>query len=94
MNSFEQAFLDLTSDGSFFHVRFQKKDGTMRDMNARRGVSSYVTGEGLAYDPASKGLVGVWDAQAEGGEQHGYRMVNLSTIDYFNAQGQEFHRED
>jgi len=94
MNNFEQAFLDQTNDGTFFGVRFVKKDGTLRVMNARRGVSQYVTGEGLAFDPTDKGLVTVWDSNAPGGQQYGYRMVNLSTIEYFNAHGQEYHRGD
>ena len=58
MNNFEQAFLDQTNDGTFFGVRFVKKDGTLRVMNARRGVSQYVTGEGLAFDRPNKWFEG------------------------------------
>jgi len=69
--------------GAFFTVTFVKKDGTTRTMNARLGVTRYLKGGELPYDPKPKGLLPVWDAQAAkagGSEDAVYRMVNLITI--------------
>jgi hypothetical protein len=61
--------------GEFFTVTFVKKDGTTRTMNARLGVTRYLKGGELPYDPAERGLLPVFDAQK--GE---YRIVNIPTI--------------
>ena len=49
------------SNGKIFRVSFTKKDGSERRMVCRTGVSQYVTGEGLKYDPRSRGLLPVFD---------------------------------
>jgi len=46
------------SNGQIFSVTFRKKNGEIRHMNCRRGVSKYVTGAGLKFNPESRGLVG------------------------------------
>lgn len=79
--------------GDFFTVKFIKKDGTDRTMNARIGVKRYLKGGELRYDPIAKGFLPVWDAQAAkrgGSEDAGYRMVNTSTIYAANIDGQEY----
>lgn len=72
-----QKFSNLVDElhGKIFSVNFVKKDGTIRKMTCRRGVSKYVKGVGLAYDPKSKGLLAVFDMVKKE-----YRMVNLNTI--------------
>jgi hypothetical protein len=74
-----QAIIDSTR-GRFFAVTFTKKDGSTRRMVARVGVHKYATGSGLSFDPTSRGLCVVWDAQCRG-----YRMVNLRTITRFQC---------
>ena len=61
--------------GAFFTVTFVKKDGTTRTMNSRLGVTRYLKGGELPYDPAEKGLLPVFDAQ-----KGAYRMINIPTI--------------
>jgi hypothetical protein len=63
------------TNGKFFTVKFVKKDGTLRRMTCRTGVSKGVTGKGLAFEPKEKGLKVVWSTDAEG-----YRMINLAQV--------------
>jgi hypothetical protein len=63
------------TNGKFFTVKFIKKDGTLRRMTCRTGVSKGVTGKGLAFEPKEKGLKVVWSTDAEG-----YRMINLASV--------------
>lgn len=58
-----------------FTVTFIKKDGSIRVMNARRGVKKGVKGVGMSYDPFSKNLIPVFDMQKES-----FRMINAETI--------------
>jgi hypothetical protein len=58
-----------------FSVLFQKKDGTLRKMVCRTGVTKHLKGGELPYDPIEKGMLPVFDmAKGE------YRMINLRTI--------------
>lgn len=61
--------------GRFFTIKFIKKDGTLRKMTCRTGVSKGVTGKGLDFDPKEKGLRVVWAADAQN-----YRMINIHTV--------------
>lgn len=68
--------------GKFFTVKFIKKDGTLRQMTCRTGVSKGVTGKGLDFDPKAKGLRVVWAMDAEG-----YRMINLAQVTELKFNG-------
>lgn len=61
--------------GEFFSVQFVKKDGTVRDMVCRTGVTKHLKGGELAFDPAEKGLMVVFEMDKEG-----YRMINLKSL--------------
>lgn len=61
--------------GKVFTAVFTKKDGTIRKMNCRLGVSKHVNGAGLSYYPEDHGLLTVFDMK-----EKGYRMINLSTL--------------
>ena len=63
------------SKGKFFSVAFTKKNGDLREMNCRKGVKKHLKGGELAFDPNSKGLVVVFDAQKQA-----YRMININTL--------------
>jgi hypothetical protein len=71
------------TNGKFFTVKFIKKDGTLRRMTCRTGVSKGVTGKGLAFEPKEKGLKVVWSTDAEG-----YRMINLAQVTEFTFNGE------
>ena len=61
--------------GKPFFVSFVKRDGTGRTIKGRLGLQRNLTGKGLSFNPATKGLMPVWSI----GDQ-GYRMVNLNTV--------------
>jgi hypothetical protein len=67
--------------GKIFNVKFIKKDGTLRSMTCRRGVSKDVKGVGMSYDPQKFNLIGVYDMQK------GFRMINASTIQEVTING-------
>lgn len=66
--------IELLGD-KIFTVTFTKKDGSIRVMNARRGVKKGVKGVGMSYNPTEKDLVVVFDMQKEA-----FRMINAKTI--------------
>ena len=70
------------TNGKFFTVKFIKKDGTLRRMTCRIGVSKGVNGKGLDFDPKEKGLKVVWSTDAEG-----YRMINLAQVKEITFNG-------
>lgn len=63
------------SKGTIFTVEFIKKDNTIRKMNCRMGVKQGLTGKGMAYDPADKEKLCVYDVQ-----KGSYRMINLDNM--------------
>jgi len=73
------------SEGKIFTVVFIKKDGTVRSMNCRKGVTSHLSGGELKFSPEAKGLTVVFDMQK--GE---YRMVNVNTIQSIKIGGNEY----
>lgn len=70
-------------DNQIFSVEFIKKDGSLRKMVARMGVTKGVSGVGMKYDPISKGLLPVYDMQ-----KHSYRMINIETIQLLKVKGE------
>jgi len=85
-------FRDLVG-GQFFTVTFEKKDGTTRTLNGRLGVSKYVSGKGLAFDPESRGMIVVFDPHAvgkKGKNDKGYRMVTLDRVKELKCGGQTY----
>jgi hypothetical protein len=72
-----------TLGNTIFSVEFVKKDGTLRRMKARLGVSKGVTGEGLKFDPESRGLLPVYEI-----DKGQFRMININTIKRLKFKGQ------
>lgn len=82
----KQAYdLIKSQDNLIFKVKFVKKDGTIRDMNARLKVKKYLKGGSLSYDPASKGYVIAYDMQKEG-----YRTINTNSLIALKAEGNTY----
>lgn len=75
-----------STKGKFFTVWFIKKDGTLREMNARLGVKAYLAGGTLPYDPESKALIPCYDIQTKG-----YRMINWTTIQKLKIGGRIYN---
>ena len=65
----------LVSDGRFFGIEFQKRDGTVRQMQARLGVTKHLRGGQKAYSDAAKGILTVFSTDARG-----YRSIRLDSI--------------
>lgn len=72
------------TNGKIFAVRFTKKNGAIRTMLARLGVSKNLKG-GTNAATDQNGLVTVWDMVA-----NGYRMINLETLITLNASGRQY----
>jgi len=84
-------FFAATEGGKIFTVEFYKRtDGSLRVMNCRRGVQKGVKGVGMAYNPAEKNLLVVYDMQKleEGKDEKGaFRMINLSDLKTLKMNG-------
>lgn len=85
----EAAVLMDNSNGVIFRVNFVKKNGEERQMVCRTGVRRYVTGEGMKYDPRSRGLLPVFDMQIRQGAKS-YRMINKDTVTNLKIRGEEY----
>lgn len=73
------------SKGKIFTAKFTKKNGKVRTMNCRIGVSKGVNGKGMSYNPSLKGLKPVFDMQAKQ-----WRSINLETISELNIGKQKY----
>ena len=79
--------LKETSNKKIFSVTFVKKDGSIRKMNAMRGVRKGVKGVGHSFDPSEKNLLTVYDMQIGA-----FRFVNLDDVLSFKANKKTFEK--
>ena len=77
--------LKETENKRIFTVTFVKEDGSIRKMNAMRGVRKGVKGVGLKFNPSDKNLLSVYDMQKKG-----FRFVNLDDVISFTANKKHF----
>jgi hypothetical protein len=88
--------------GKFVSVSFIKKTtGLLRTIVGRTGVSKGVTGEGLKYDPADKGMIVMYEldpntlnSKRKNERDKGFRMVTIDRITEFTADGITFRPEE
>jgi hypothetical protein len=73
------------SKGKIMTLVFKKKDGTMRMINTRTGVTKNIKGTGLAYDPDKYGYVILWDLR-----KGNYRTVNINTVTLLKSAGKTY----
>jgi len=73
------------SKGRIFTAKFTKKNGKVRTMNCRIGVSKGVNGKGMSYNPSLKGLKPVFDMKA-----NEWRSINLETISELNIDKEKY----
>lgn len=88
VTSLEAYFKVKESEGKIFTVEFVKKDGSVRKMNCRLGVSKDVKGVGLKFDPVKKRLLPVYDMQ-----KMAYRMINLNALKTIAISGNKYEVE-
>lgn len=82
MNIQDRKNLVENTKGKIFTVVFRKKDGTMREMNARLGVTKHLRSETPKASTTSHidKYVTVYDMKSEG-----YRNINLETLVKFKC---------
>ena len=72
--------------GRVFGVKVIKRtDNTLKTMNCRFGVTSALKNGELAYNPAEKGLMTVYDQNAQC-----YKMLNLSGLRELTVDGEAY----
>lgn len=71
--------------GTMFTATFTKKNGDLRTMNCRTGVTKHLTGVGAKYDAADYDLFRVYDLKSKG-----YRTINLLTVTEIKANGSTY----
>ena len=73
---------EAKASGRWFSAEVIKRTtGELRFFHSLRGgVSKHTNGTGLAFDPASRGLMVVWEASNEAGGAEAYRMVSEDGI--------------
>lgn len=84
----------IVKNGAFFTIAFTKKDGTIRILNGRMGVSKYVNGKGGSWDPATKNMIIVWDTDKSNRSDEkdlGYRCVALDRVIFIRANGNLYY---
>lgn len=74
--------VELLNSGKIVGLKFTTKRGELRRMAARGGVERYRRGGELTYDPASKGLVVVFDMN-----RRVYRSVAVDRVYEVTAGG-------
>lgn len=73
--------------GKFFTVEFTKKDGTLRKMNARLGVTKHLKGGTKGYDDAAHNFLTVFDLGKKA-----YRTVAIDRIEKLCYNGKVWKR--
>lgn len=68
----------------FFSVTFVKKDGSLRKMNARLGVTKHLKGGAKTYDTDALNYLTVFDLKKKA-----YRTINLNTLKNIKVDGKE-----
>ena len=87
MKNLVAQLLEETSNKKIFTVTFEKKDGSIRKMNAMRGVRKGVKGVGHSFSPSEKNLLTVYDMQIRE-----FRFVNLNNVISFKANRKTFQK--
>lgn len=84
---------DQKAKGKLFGVKNRlRTTGEIREGVYHGNVTKYTTGQGLRFDPASKGLIVVWEANnAEGAKgADAYRMLAIEGLLEVKAEGEVF----
>ena len=84
MNKINDEIKNLVKN-KFFTVKFYKKDGSLRTMNARLGVKKHLKGGKQTYNPDSFNYLIVFDIK-----KGGYRTINVNTITEILFKGSKY----
>lgn len=72
-------------ENKIFSVKFVKKDGTLRKMVARLGVTKALKGGSKSYDDSDKNHLTVYDLKKKA-----YRTINLNTVKEIRFKGKSY----
>lgn len=75
-----------TIGNKIFSVEFIKKDGTVREMTCRLGVTKHLKGGELKHDANALGHLVVFDMQKQA-----YRTINFNTLKRIKLEGKEYN---
>lgn len=74
------------TNGKIFTAHFVKRtDNTVREMNCRTGVTKYVKGVGMAFNPKEHNLQVVFEMPKDQ-----YRMINMDGLFHLTIAGQDY----
>jgi len=79
----------LARNKRIFGAKFEKKNKELRTGSFKLGVTKYLSGGELKYDPIAKGLIPVFDMNI-----NEYRMINLNTLIELTIKGEKIEIED
>lgn len=82
MKTLEQ--IRKTVGNKFFSITFIKKNGDVRRLNGRLGVTKGVNGIGKKYNPSDFNYLTVYDVKNKG-----FRTVNVNTVHSLRYKGRE-----
>ena len=77
------------SRGKIFSCVFIKKDGSIRRMTCRLGVTKYIKGTGKAISNITNSYVTVFDLSKDS-----YRVINIDTINNITIGGLTYNVKD
>lgn len=76
---------DMLKNGRIFSITFVKNNGDVRQMNARLGVTKYLSGGGLKYNPSDRNYLIVFSMRDKG-----YRTVNMNNVIEIKCNGNKY----
>lgn len=81
-----------------FSATFIKKDGTVREMIAMVGVKAGVSGKGMTWNPADRGMITVHECQNPDQKdlppEDKKRLINVMTLLSIKIEGEEYQVVD
>lgn len=81
-----------------FSATFIKKDGTVREMIAMVGVKAGVSGKGMRWNPADRGMISVHECQNPNQKdlppEDKKRLINVMTLLTIKIEGEEYQVVD
>lgn len=85
INKYKLGALLNSTGGKFVSVEFVKKDGTMRQLTGRFGVTKHLRGGENKTVREDNSYMTIYDTQVEG-----YRTINLETIKRVKCGGEVY----
>jgi len=82
------AFIRKTN-GKIFSCIYLKKDGSVRAMTCRLGVTKHLKGTGKPKHNPTNSYVTVWDIA-----KRSYRIINLNTMFSIKTGGEDYYVQD